>query len=128
MESKKKSLIPISKWKKGKHESNHRILSTEKINNKTFAIVDNHDLIKIRQITNFIENNLFCSCIYTMHGQSAIRFIPLTIAAGKDSTIKCYEVDYIRWITKKYNYAMYIKKKKKCRNLLSFLSFYDFRI
>lgn len=31
-----------------------------------------------------------------MHGQSAIRFIPLIIATGKDSTIKCYEVDYIR--------------------------------
>lgn len=31
-----------------------------------------------------------------MHGQSAIRFIPLIIAAAKDSTIKCYEVDYIR--------------------------------
>ena len=56
------------------------------------------------------------SCIYTMHGQSAIRFIPLIIATGKDSTIKCYEVDYIRWITKKYNYAMYIIKKK---NLIS---------
>lgn len=100
--NKKKVLERFYNEKMIDYESKYRLLSVEKINDKTVAIANNNDKIKIWQITNSRngdDNYYSCTCIYTMYGQSAmsLRYNKKTnilFAAGKDSTIKLYKLDY----------------------------------
>lgn len=98
-EAKKKELVSKFYNKKEEdHYPNYRIISMVSTSKDTFAIGNNKGVIKVWQIKISEDDKYYCSCICTMYGQNAVilRHDPINnsvLAAGNDSTIRCYQID-----------------------------------